>query len=94
MSIKHALQRIGEIIQQVDTLGHNQTIEYPGGLSMIDLSRRSQPTPVHTGEALLWLADESLARVVGSLLNTRDSPWTGSPVQPTSPGGPATLAWR
>lgn len=67
-SIKQALQRISGIIQQVDTLGHNQTTEYPGGLAMIDLSRRSQPTPVHTGEALLWLADESLARVVGSLL--------------------------
>jgi DNA-binding response OmpR family regulator len=67
-SIKQAVQRIGAIVQEVTTLGHDQTTEYPGGLEMIDLSRRDRPTPVHTGEALLWLADESLARVVGSLL--------------------------
>jgi DNA-binding response OmpR family regulator len=35
---------------------------------MIDLSRRTVPAPVQAGAALLWLADEDLARVVGSLL--------------------------
>lgn len=67
-SIKQALQRISDILFQVSNLKHDQTTEYPGGLEMIDLSRRRRPTPVQAGGALLWLVNESLARVVGLLL--------------------------
>ncbi len=67
-SIKKALQRIREIVEQVNALRHDKTTAYPGGLEMIDLSRRSRPTPVNAGDALLWLTDESIARVVASLL--------------------------
>lgn len=68
VSIKQGIQRINEIMRRVSSLSHDHTTEYPGGLSMIDLSRRTRPTPIRTGDALLWLPDESLARVVGSLL--------------------------
>jgi hypothetical protein len=67
-SIKQALQRISEILHRLSTLKHDQTTEYPGGLEMIDLSRRNRATPVQAGGALLWLANENLARVVGLLL--------------------------
>lgn len=67
-SIREALLRITEILQQVSNLRHDQVTEYPGGLEMIDLSRRTRATPVNAGDALVWLADESLTRVVRSLL--------------------------
>jgi DNA-binding response OmpR family regulator len=67
-SIRAALLRISEILQQVSNLRHDQVTEYPGGLEMIDLSRRTRSTPVNAGDALVWLPDESLARVVRSLL--------------------------
>ena len=68
LSIKQSLQRVHEIMHRVGSLRHDHTTEYVGGVEMIDLSRRTRPTPVHTGDALLWLPDESLARIVGSLL--------------------------
>lgn len=67
-SIRQALERIREILDRLSDLKHDQTTPYPGGLEMIDLSRRTRPTPVNLGEALLWLPDESIARVVASLL--------------------------
>lgn len=67
-SVKHALQRISAILERVSSLGHDQTTEYLAGVPMIDLSRRTRPTPAHAGEAVLWLPDEDLARVVASLL--------------------------
>ena len=67
-SIKEALLRIGEILERVGALRHDETTEYLDGIPMIDLSRRTRPMPVPAGEALVWLSDEGLARVVGSLL--------------------------
>ncbi len=67
-SVKHALQRISDILQRVSSLRHDQTTEYLAGIPMIDLSRRTRPMPAHAGEAVLWLPDEDLARVVASLL--------------------------
>jgi signal transduction histidine kinase len=67
-SVKHALQRISAILERVGSLGHDQTTEYLAGVPMIDLSRRTRPMPAHAGEAVLWLPDEDLARVVASLL--------------------------
>jgi DNA-binding response OmpR family regulator len=67
-SIREALQRINDTLQRVSSLRHAETTTYPGGLEMIDLTRRKRPTPVNTGDAVIWLGDESLARVVRSLL--------------------------
>jgi DNA-binding response OmpR family regulator len=67
-SIKEALLRIREILERVSSLQHDETTDYLDGIPMIDLSRRTRPMPVPAGEALVWLSDEGLARVVGSLL--------------------------
>lgn len=67
-SIKQALERVRDTLARVATLGHDQTTDYLDGIKMIDLSRRTSAVPVQAGEALLYLADEDLARVVGSLL--------------------------
>ncbi len=67
-SVTGALQRISAILERLSTLQHDQTTEYLDGVSMIDLSRRTRPAPAHAGEAVLWLPDEDLARVVASLL--------------------------
>lgn len=67
-NIKQALQRISEIVERARTLRHDQTEEYLDGVRMIDLSRRTNPTPAYRGRALLALPDEDIARVVTSLL--------------------------
>jgi DNA-binding response OmpR family regulator len=67
-SVKHSLQRIAEILERVSSLRHDQTTDYLEGVPMIDLSRRTRPMPAHAGEAVVWLPDEDLARVVASLL--------------------------
>ncbi|MGH7704136.1 MAG: hypothetical protein ACREMO_13660, partial [Gemmatimonadales bacterium] len=50
------------------TLRHDATAEYLDGVSMIDLSRRTVPMPVHRGEAVIHLPDEDTARVISLLL--------------------------
>ncbi len=67
-SVKQSLRRIGEILERVSSLGHDQTTDYLDGVPMIDLSRRTRPIPAHAGEAVLWLPNEDLARVAASLL--------------------------
>lgn len=67
-SIRAALERVRETLARVATLRHDKTTDYLDGIKMIDLSRRTVSAPMPAGEALLWLADEDLARVVGSLL--------------------------
>ena len=67
-AIRAALQRIRDILQRVSGLRHDQTTEYLDGVAMIDLSRRTRPMPLMLGEAVLWLPDEDLARVVSMLL--------------------------
>lgn len=67
-NIKQALQRIAEIVERARNLRHDQTEEYLDGVRMIDLSRRTQPTPAYRGRALLALPDEDIARVVTALL--------------------------
>ena len=68
LAIKAAIQRIREIIERVGSLGHDGTVEYLDGVSMIDLSRRTLPTPLQRGEAVVLLPDEDVARVVSLLL--------------------------
>jgi two-component system response regulator QseB/two-component system response regulator BasR len=67
-AIRDALGRMRDILQQVATLQHDKTTEYLDGIAMIDLSRRSQPTATHRGEALLLVADQATARVLDMLL--------------------------
>ena len=67
-TIKSSLKAIQETLKRVSTLQHDRTAEYVDGVSMIDLSRRTIPMPVTRGEAVIFLPDEDLARVVSLLL--------------------------
>jgi DNA-binding response OmpR family regulator len=67
-AIKTALQQIRDTLQRVGTLQHARTAEYLDGVSMIDLSRRTQPQPVIRGDAVIYLPDEDTARVLALLL--------------------------
>ena len=67
-AVQRALLQMSETIQRAQSLGHDETTEYIAGVSMIDLSRRTQPAPALRGEALLLLPEEDTARVIGLLL--------------------------
>jgi len=67
-TIRSALKTIQETLQRVSTLRHDKTAEYVEGVSMIDLSRRTQTAQLALGEAVVFLPDEDLARVVSLLL--------------------------
>lgn len=66
--IRDALGRIRDILQRLSSLEEARTTDYLDGVTMIDLSRRSQPMPVQLGDAVLWFPDDDIARVVGMLL--------------------------
>jgi DNA-binding response OmpR family regulator len=66
--IREALGRIRDILARLSTLEDARTTDYLDGVTMIDLSRRSQPVSVQLGEAVLWFPDDDIARVVGMLL--------------------------
>lgn len=66
--IREALGRIRDILARLGTLEDARTTEYLDGVRMIDLSRRSQPTPLQLGDAVLWFPDDDIARVVSMLL--------------------------
>jgi DNA-binding response OmpR family regulator len=67
-AIKASLERIRDILHRVSTLRHDTTEQYLDGVSMIDLSRRTLPSAVQRGTALLWVPEEDIARVLGLLL--------------------------
>jgi DNA-binding response OmpR family regulator len=67
-TIRGALRTIQETLKRVSTLQHDKTEEYVDGVSMIDLSRRTQPMPQSRGEAVVYLPDDDLGRVVSLLL--------------------------
>lgn len=68
VTVKQSLLRIGEILDRARNLRHDATEEYLAGIPMIDLSRRTLPVAVMRGDALLYVADEDLARVLSILL--------------------------
>ncbi|HEX2250921.1 MAG TPA: response regulator [Gemmatimonadales bacterium] len=68
-SIKQALLRIRDILQQIGGLQDARSKDYLRGIRMLDLHGSGQVTPsVVRGAALLHLADEDLARIVSLLL--------------------------
>ncbi len=67
--IRESLGRIRDILQRLGTLEDSRTTEYLEGVRMIDLSRRSRPTPVQLGDAVVWFPDDDIARVVSMLLS-------------------------
>jgi DNA-binding response OmpR family regulator len=67
-AIQDALGRIRETLARIGSLRHDQTVDYLEGVSMIDLSRRTQAVSTGRGWAILYLPEEESARVVSVLL--------------------------
>jgi DNA-binding response OmpR family regulator len=68
-SIRHALRRIRDILQRISELREARTKDYLSGVRMLDLTHRASASPgQHRGEAVLYLADEDLARITSLLL--------------------------
>jgi DNA-binding response OmpR family regulator len=70
-SIRLALRRIRDILQRIGELREAKSKEYLGGVRMLDLTRPKDAAPAagpQRGEAVLYLADEDLARIASLLL--------------------------
>jgi DNA-binding response OmpR family regulator len=68
-SIRHALRRIRDILQRIGELREARSKDYLTGMRMLDLSTEAEaPSAVSRGEAVLYLADEDLARVTSLLM--------------------------
>jgi DNA-binding response OmpR family regulator len=68
-NIREALQRIRDIVQRIGGLREARSKDYLRGIRMLDLEKEGPgPPAADRGAALLLLADEDLARIVGLLL--------------------------
>ena len=68
-TVQRSLARIRDIIKRTGELRQSATVEYRGGVRMIDLNAEAEaPAGVQRGTAAVHLPDEELARVTESLL--------------------------
>jgi DNA-binding response OmpR family regulator len=67
--IRVALQRIRDIVQRIGKLREARSKDYMRGVQMLDLERPTAETPAMSrGNALIYVPDEDLARIVSLLL--------------------------
>jgi DNA-binding response OmpR family regulator len=67
--VRQALRRIRDIVQRIGSLRDTRSKDYLRGIRMLDLARIDREPPVpQRGTALLYVADEDLARIVSLLL--------------------------
>jgi len=67
--VHEALARIRVIVKQAGELRHATSADYLAGLRMINLAAAGQGASMpHRGRALLWIADEEVARLTALLL--------------------------
>jgi DNA-binding response OmpR family regulator len=67
-TIQRGLGRIRDIIKRAGDLRQATSADYLAGLRMINLGAAHQPAPIHRGRAVLWIADEEIARLTALLL--------------------------
>ena len=67
-SVRESLFRIRDIIKQAGALRQTSSEDYLAGLRMINLGGAGEPAIAHRGRALLWIADESTARLAALIL--------------------------
>ncbi len=67
-SVRESLIRIRNIIKQAGELRQASSADYLVGLRMINITSTEQPSLLHRGRALLWIADEDVARLAALLL--------------------------
>ena len=69
-AIKAALDRIRDIVRRIRDLRDAPSVEYLGGLRMLDLTGGGAMRKVQRGTAVLAVPDETVARVAELLLRT------------------------
>lgn len=67
-SVRESLNRIRDIIKRAGDLRQASSEDYLAGLRMINLAATAEPGIKHRGRALLWIADESTARLAALIL--------------------------
>lgn len=67
-TIRDSLARVKDIIKRAGDLRQATSSDYLVGLRMISLTAVDQPAIAHRGRALLWIADEDVARLAALLL--------------------------
>lgn len=67
-AVRDSLARVRDIIKRAGELRQATSADYLAGLRMISLSAADQPSMSHRGRALLWIADEDVARLAAMLL--------------------------
>jgi DNA-binding response OmpR family regulator len=67
-AIRDGLARVRDIIKRAGDLRQATSADYLAGLRMINLSATDLPSMSHRGRALLWIADEDVARLAALLL--------------------------
>lgn len=67
-SVKVSLGRIRDILRRAGDLRQAQSTDYLASLQMIALTDERAASPTMRGRALLWIADEEIARVTALLL--------------------------
>jgi hypothetical protein len=72
--IRHALDRIRDIVKKIGSLNDARGTPYAGGLRMLSLENPAPPPGVARGAALVYLPDEALARVAA--LVVRQEGWS------------------
>ena len=68
LTIQESLGRVKDIIKRAGDLRQASSSDYLAGLRMINLTPTDQATIAHRGRALLWIADEDVARLAAMIL--------------------------
>jgi DNA-binding response OmpR family regulator len=66
--VRGAVTRVRDIIKRAGDLRQAATADYLVGLRMINLTASGQPSMPHRGRALLWVAEEEIARLTALVL--------------------------
>jgi len=69
LNVQRSLERIRDIVNRTRNLKTAETTEYLEGMPMVDLDAAPDPQAHILGPALVYVADESLYRVVSLLLD-------------------------
>jgi DNA-binding response OmpR family regulator len=67
-SVRGSIGRIRDVLKRVSELEEARTSKYVGNTGMLDLKARAQPRAISRGDALLWVSDDDLGRVIALLL--------------------------
>lgn len=67
-NVQASLQRIRDVLKRVSELDQARATSYLEEIGMLDLDARGSALMVSRGEAVVWIQDESLARVTSLLL--------------------------